>query len=75
MESTHRERVEALLPPAAAREPDFAHSFAFRWRRRSGPGGGGYLQAVAHTASIRLDDLQHIARQKGEIEQNTLPDE
>jgi predicted AAA+ superfamily ATPase len=65
-------RVEALLPPAAPREPDFKRSFAFRWRRRSGPGGVHHvLQPVAHTASIRLEDLQHIARQKSEIEQNT----
>jgi predicted AAA+ superfamily ATPase len=64
-------RVEALLPPAVPREPDFKRSFAFRWRRRSGPGGTAYLQPVAHAASIRLDDLQHIGRQKGEIEQNT----
>jgi len=65
-------RVESLLPPALPREPDFKHCFAFRWRRKAGVGGGvHYLQAVAHASSIRLDDLQHIARQKAQIEQNT----
>jgi predicted AAA+ superfamily ATPase len=64
-------RVEALLPPAAAREPDFKRSFAFRWRRRAGAGGGHYLQPVVHASNIRLDDLQHIGRQKEQIEQNT----
>jgi predicted AAA+ superfamily ATPase len=65
-------RVEGLLPPSVPREPDFKHCFAFRWRRRAGVGGGvHYLQAVAHASNISLDDLQHIARQKAQIEQNT----
>jgi len=64
-------RVEALLPPAVPREPDFRHAHAFRWRRRAGAGNVKYLQAVAHAAHIRLDDLQHVGRQKDEIEQNT----
>ncbi|QNA88052.1 ATP-binding protein [Massilia sp. Dwa41.01b] len=62
-------RVEALLPPAQPREPDWKHGFAFRWRRRAG--GGHVLQPVAHAASIRFDDLQHIETQKHRIEQNT----
>jgi predicted AAA+ superfamily ATPase len=64
-------RVETLLPPAVPREPDFKRSFAFRWRKRSGAGGGHYLQPVAHASNIRLEDLQHIGRQKEQIEQNT----
>jgi predicted AAA+ superfamily ATPase len=62
-------RVEAVLPPAHPREPDWKRSFAFRWRRRSG--GGNYLQPVLHASSIKLDDLQHIGPQKSQIEQNT----
>jgi predicted AAA+ superfamily ATPase len=63
-------RVEAVLPPAHSREPDWKRSFAFRWRRRSG-GGASYLQPVAHASNIQLDDLQNIATQKAAIEQNT----
>ena len=29
-------RVEAVLPPTHAREPDWKRSFAFRWRKRTG---------------------------------------
>ena len=65
-------RVEALLPPAVPREPDFKRGVAFRWRRQAGPGGERrVLQPVRHTAAIRLEDLQHVARQKAAIEQNT----
>jgi predicted AAA+ superfamily ATPase len=64
-------RVEALLPPAAPRDPDFRHGYAYRWRKRPGAGNVKYLQAVTHTAHIRLDDLQHIGPQKEQIEQNT----
>jgi predicted AAA+ superfamily ATPase len=66
-------RVEALLPPPAGRAPDFKHCFAFRWRRPPGLGGtaGKVLQPVAHASNIALDDLQHIGRQKAQIEQNT----
>jgi predicted AAA+ superfamily ATPase len=63
-------RVEAVLPPPSPREPDWKRSFAFRWRKRVN-GGGKYLQEVAHASGIRLDDLQHIAVQKEQIEQNT----
>jgi predicted AAA+ superfamily ATPase len=63
-------RVEAVLPPAVAREPDWKRSFAFRWRKRPG-GGASWLQPVMHAASIRLDDLHHVAEQKRQIEQNT----
>jgi predicted AAA+ superfamily ATPase len=62
------QRVEAVLPPAAPREPDWKRGFAFRWRKR---GAGGYLQPVAHASTIRLGDLHNIAPQKLQIEQNT----
>jgi uncharacterized protein len=62
-------RLEQVLPQPA-REPDWKRSFAFRWRRRA-HGGASYLQPVAHTAQIRLDDLQRVAQQKAAIEQNT----
>jgi uncharacterized protein len=69
------DRVASLLPPAMPREPDFAHGYAFRWRRLANYGAGAgnvkYLQPVAHASNIRLDDLQHIGPQKGQIEQNT----
>jgi uncharacterized protein len=63
-------RVEAMLPPAGAREPDWKRSFAFRWRRRAN-GGGHLLQPVLHASTIRLDDLRHVEIQKQQIEQNT----
>lgn len=64
------ERLEAVLPPATAREPAWGRSFAFRWRRRPG-GHGNYLQPVLHASGIRLGDLQHVEAQKRQIEQNT----
>ncbi len=63
-------RVEAVLPPAYPREPDWKRSFAFRWRRRAN-GAGSYLQPVTHIAPIGLGDLHHIGSQKQQIEQNT----
>jgi predicted AAA+ superfamily ATPase len=62
-------RVEAVLPAAHAREPDWKRSTAFRWRRRAT--GAGYLQPVMHAASIALSDLHQIGPQKQQIEQNT----
>jgi len=66
-------RVEAVLPPAVPREPDWKRSFAFRWRKRPGGAGGGgkYLAPVLHASTIRLEDLQHVDAQKRAIEQNT----
>jgi predicted AAA+ superfamily ATPase len=61
-------RVEGVLPPAVAREPDWKRGFAFRWRKR---GAIGYLQPVAHPATITLGDLHNIGIQKQQIEQNT----
>lgn len=63
------QRVEAVLPPAYPREPDWKRSFAFRWRKRSG--GASFLQPVMHVSPITLGDLHNIGLQKQQIEQNT----
>ena len=63
-------RVEAVLPPAFPREPDWRRSTAFRWRKRAS-GGASYLQPVVHASSIALSDLHQIGTQKQQIEQNT----
>ncbi len=60
------DRVEGILPPSAP-SPDWSAT-AFRWRRRA---GRGYLQAVAHPHSIRLDDLVAVDEQKRAIDANT----
>jgi predicted AAA+ superfamily ATPase len=52
----------------APREPDWAQSIAFRWRKRR---GRGELETVAHVAPMRLSYLKNIDRQKKVIEQNT----
>ena len=66
-------RLEAVLPPAVPREPDWKRSFAFRWRRRGNGAGGAnaWLQPVAHVSTIRFADLQHVDAQKRQLEQNT----
>jgi predicted AAA+ superfamily ATPase len=61
-------RVEAILPPAPA-APDWQASTAFRWRKRRD--GVGYLHPVPRPVQVAFDDLQHIGRQKAQIEQNT----
>jgi predicted AAA+ superfamily ATPase len=61
------ERVEAMLPPAVA-DPDWRKTLAARWRKRS---GRGYLQAVAHPHTIKLDDLVAVDDQKQRIDANT----
>jgi uncharacterized protein len=62
------ERLERLLPPAAA-APDWAASVAFRWRRRGSH--GGELQPVRHVATIRMADLKEIEPQKERLVRNT----
>lgn len=62
------ERIESVLPQPL-RAPDWAAAVAWRYRRRAG--GHGMLQAVRHTASIRLSDLQEIDDQKAKIQRNT----
>ncbi|KRB90465.1 ATP-binding protein [Noviherbaspirillum sp. Root189] len=63
-------RLEAVLPPASF-TPDWSAATAFRWRKRGGKDGSGYLQPVAHIAPIALSDLHNIEQQKSQIEQNT----
>jgi uncharacterized protein len=63
-------RLESILPNANA-APDWQTAIAFRWRRRNGNHGGGYLQAVRHMSDIGLSDLHNIAPQKLQIDQNT----
>ncbi len=63
-------RVEAVLPAANAREPDWKRSTAFRWRANA-HGRGFYLQPVMHASTIALADLHNIGPQKQQIEQNT----
>jgi predicted AAA+ superfamily ATPase len=60
-------QLEAWLPPAPPPIDWTAH--AFRWHRR---GARGWLDAVRTLAPIRLQDLQHIERQKSIIERNTV---
>jgi len=64
------ERLETLLPQANP-APDWNEGFAFRWRKRGGKDGRGFLQPVAHVARISLSDLHNIEPQKLQIEQNT----
>ena len=61
------ERLEPLLPPAAA-EPDWSAATAFRWRRR---GGGGWLEPIERPHRIGLEELHGIDDQKAELDRNT----
>ncbi|MCP1575697.1 putative AAA+ superfamily ATPase [Herbaspirillum rubrisubalbicans] len=63
-------RVEAILPQAATREPDWNAAVAFRWRGATAQ-RPGYLQAVGHISQIALSDLHNIGPQKEQIDQNT----
>jgi predicted AAA+ superfamily ATPase len=63
-------RLEAILPQADS-PPDWDAGTAFRWRKRGGNGGRGYLQLVTQVSHIALSDLQNIDAQKAVIEQNT----
>ena len=60
-------RVETLVP-GSVDEVDFAATVAFRWRKTL---GAGHLEGVADLHDIDLDDLQHIGRQKRELDRNT----
>jgi predicted AAA+ superfamily ATPase len=60
-------RVESLLPEATP-DPDWKRVTAARWRKRS---GRGYLQAIAHPHSIRLNELVAVEEQKKVIDRNT----
>lgn len=50
--------------------PDWKNSTAFRWRRAH-PRDPGYLEAVAHTHVIQLNDLHGIENQKQQAVRNT----
>jgi predicted AAA+ superfamily ATPase len=60
-------RAESLLPEATP-DPDWKRVTAARWRKRS---GRGYLQAIAHPHSIRLNELVAVEEQKKVIDRNT----
>ena len=59
-------RVETLLPAPPPAIDWSAH--AFRWRKS---GDRGWLQAVLHPHTIRLEDLHDIDVQKQQVERNT----
>ncbi|PWG60963.1 ATP-binding protein [Sediminicurvatus halobius] len=61
------DRVEPLIPDTDP-APDWGAGVAFRWRRRT---GGSRLEPLPRTHHIRLADLQHIDRQKAEVDRNT----
>lgn len=63
-------RLEAVLP-APPPAPDWQAAVAFRWRKRAGAAGGGWLQPVTKPHAIRLDDLRGVDEQKRRIDQNT----
>jgi predicted AAA+ superfamily ATPase len=60
-------RVEAMLP-AHGEATDWSASHAFRWRKRN---GRGRLEPVMHVASIALENLKNVDRQRAVIERNT----
>ncbi len=63
-------RIESILPQSAT-SVEWDKGVAFRWRRRNGNNGGGYLQSVGHISLIALSDLHNIGPQKEQIDQNT----
>ncbi len=60
------ERLEVLLP-APPPAPDW-RARAFRWRKR---GQRGFLQAVIHPHTIRVENLVAVDEQKRTIDENT----
>ena len=44
-------RVEAILPPAYGREPDWKRATAFRWRRRANGGGNPSFSDISGAAA------------------------
>jgi predicted AAA+ superfamily ATPase len=61
-------RLEAVLPHPL-KEPDWAASIAFRYRKR---GGSGVIEPVRHVAPIRLSSLVEVEPQKERLLRNTL---
>ena len=71
------QRLEALVAQIPGpdvrglREPDWAASVAFRYRRRGASLlGGGWLEPVRHVAAIRLADLREVEPQKQRLLRN-----
>ncbi len=62
-------RVEAILPGAPLRPPQWEEAIAWRYRRRGQ--GGGRLDPVRQVDSAGLDALREIDDQKRKIERNT----
>jgi predicted AAA+ superfamily ATPase len=60
-------RIEAMLPQTSA-NTDWTKSTAFRWRKRNGL---GRLEPVNHVATIALDNLRNVDRQRSVIQRNT----
>ncbi len=48
--------------------PQWDRAIAFRWRKRA---GHAWLEPVPHPATLRLDDLHHLQRQKDALARNT----
>jgi uncharacterized protein len=67
-------RLEGLLPAAAA-DPDWSASIAFRYRRRApgafGAGARGALEPVRHVGPIALANLKEVDAQKERLRANT----
>lgn len=61
------ERLERLLPIAAADDLDDA--IAWRWRKRGA--GDGRLEAIRRFNRVTLSDLLHVERQKDALVRNT----
>jgi len=61
-------RLEAVLPHSL-KEPDWAASIAFRYRKR---GGSGVIEPIRHVAPIRLSSLVEVEPQKERLLRNTL---
>ncbi len=62
-------RIEAALPNAVLRDPDWTASVAFRYRRRAGT--CGQLQPVRHLAALALADVREVDVQKEKLVKNT----
>ena len=65
-------RFERLLPAAAA-EPDWSASIAFRYRKSAGAFGArvGVLEPVRHVGEISLANLKEVDVQKERLRANT----
>lgn len=70
------QRFDALLhlvpgpQSLAINTPDWATCVAFRFRKRAGWIGGGWLEPVRQLASLKLSDLQEIDGQKERLVRN-----